>query len=254
MMLKPLAETPQDTLSQISYPENDTLEDRLLKARNIAEALFAHIRTDGMIRPGVRESDLNEQVCAMAERLFGIRQYWHKRIVRAGENTLCPYRENPENRVLRQNEIVYFDFGPVVERMGMEADFARTYVLGDNADHHALLADLSATWNAACDYFLRTPDITGRELYRYVEALAVEKGYGLAEGHCGHLLGIFPHEKRLGDGPSAYICPENDLPLNRPGNNGEQCVWILEVHLTRTDLGFGGFAEDLLLPGIRLSA
>jgi Xaa-Pro dipeptidase len=89
--------------------------------------------------------------------------------------------------------------------------------------------------------------MTGSMLYTYVQSLAEGKGYQLAEWHCGHLLGVFPHEKRMGEDPVNYICPENNVPMNRLAGNGEKRFWILEVHLTRADQQFGGFIEDLLI-------
>ena len=51
--------------------------------------------------------------------MFGTTKYWHKRIVRAGPNTLQPYRENRPDRVIGTDDIVFADFG-------------RTFVLGDD--------------------------------------------------------------------------------------------------------------------------
>jgi Xaa-Pro aminopeptidase len=71
--------------------------------------------------------------------MFGIRRYWHKRIIRAGPNTLQPYRENPPDRVIGADDIVFADFGPIFEEW--EADFGRTFVLGDDPVKHRLAAD-----------------------------------------------------------------------------------------------------------------
>ena len=62
--------------------------------------------------------------------MFGVSRHWHKRIVRAGPNTLQPYRENPPDRVIGADDIVFCDFGPIFEEW--EADFGRTFVLGDD--------------------------------------------------------------------------------------------------------------------------
>ncbi|MGW1618760.1 Imm21 family immunity protein [Streptomyces sp. NPDC002172] len=39
--------------------------------------------------------------------LFGTTRHWHKRIVRSGPNTLKPYRENPPDRVIAADDIVF---------------------------------------------------------------------------------------------------------------------------------------------------
>ena len=56
--------------------------------------------------------------------MFGVRKFWHKRIVRSGVNTLEPYRSNPEELTLRADDIVFFDFGPIFS--DWEADVGRT--------------------------------------------------------------------------------------------------------------------------------
>ena len=45
-----------------------------------------------------------------------------------GRNTLHPYKSNPENLLLKEDDILFIDFGPVFE--DWEADFGRTYVKG----------------------------------------------------------------------------------------------------------------------------
>ncbi len=55
------------------------------------------------------------------------RALWHKRIARAGRNTPLPYKENPPDFQIQDDDIVFFDFGPVFEEW--EADFGRTFIL-----------------------------------------------------------------------------------------------------------------------------
>jgi hypothetical protein len=52
--------------------------------------------------------------------MYGISRYWHKRIVRAGRNTLAPYDENPPDLTVGEDDIVFLDLGPVFEQW--EAD------------------------------------------------------------------------------------------------------------------------------------
>jgi Xaa-Pro dipeptidase len=73
----------------------ETLIAGLLDAQRKAEAVFSEIQTQGLIRPGAKESEINEAIYALAGSMYGISRYWHKRIVRAGRNTLAPYDENP---------------------------------------------------------------------------------------------------------------------------------------------------------------
>jgi Xaa-Pro aminopeptidase len=103
-----------------------TLE--LLAAQTKAAQLFQAVKTRELIRPGITESRLNEDIYALAKEMYGITTYWHKRIVRAGANTLLPYAENPPDLTLGEDDILFLDLGPVFE--AWEADFGRTFVLG----------------------------------------------------------------------------------------------------------------------------
>src|SRR5271168_3947439 len=100
----------------------------LLDAQRKAEALFAEIQAQSLIRPGAKESEINESIYALAGSMYGISRYWHKRIVRAGRNTLAPYDENPPDLAVGEDDIIFLDLGPVFEEW--EADFGRTFVIG----------------------------------------------------------------------------------------------------------------------------
>jgi Xaa-Pro dipeptidase len=101
---------------------------QLLEAQVKAEALFHEVEARGLIRAGITEQTLNADIYALAQEMYGITKYWHKRIVRAGKNTLLPYAENPPDLTLQEDDILFLDLGPVFENW--EADFGRTFVLG----------------------------------------------------------------------------------------------------------------------------
>jgi Xaa-Pro dipeptidase len=61
----------------------------LLQAQQKANELFHAIDKQGLIRANVLESRLNQDIYDLAQEMFGISTYWHKRIVRAGRNTLA---------------------------------------------------------------------------------------------------------------------------------------------------------------------
>jgi hypothetical protein len=67
----------------------------LRAAQTKAESPFQEIEVRGLIRANVTESRINEDIYALAKEMYGTTTYWHKRIVRAGRNTLLPYAENP---------------------------------------------------------------------------------------------------------------------------------------------------------------
>ena len=99
--------------------------NQLIEAEHKALHLFNEIEKKGLIIAHKSETILNKEIFELAFELFGVKKYWHKRIVRVGKNTLLPYRENPENLTIKEDDILFFDFGPVFEEW--EADLGRTY-------------------------------------------------------------------------------------------------------------------------------
>ncbi|MFD0311259.1 M24 family metallopeptidase [Streptomyces sp. NPDC127119] len=220
---------------------------RLLDAQAKAVRLFAEMEERGLIAPGRGEREVSDQVRDLANELFGTTRHWHKRIVRSGPNTLKPYRENPPDRLIGEDDIVFADFGPIFEEY--EADFGRTFVLGDDPVKHRLRDDLSEVFAAGRRFFESAPDITGQQLYAEVERLAASSGWELGGWHAGHLVGEFPHEKIDGAETESYITAANDAALRRPDKAGRRSHWILEVHLVDRERQFGGFFEELLTLG-----
>ncbi len=226
---------PTPNLNQIEHLRSAELQ---------AKQLFDEIDKRKLVRPGITEKELNNEVFELAYEMFGIRKYWHKRIVRAGKNTLCPYKENPPDLIIQADDILFFDFGPVFD--DWEADFGRTYVLGSDPDKLRLKDDIEWAWNQTKAYFDQHQDITGNELFRYVNSLAVSKGWSVGQEHCGHLVGFFPHERILGESRQHYIHPENKTPMRQPDPTGQTRNWILEIHFVDNQKQFGGFMEQLL--------
>jgi Xaa-Pro dipeptidase len=218
--------------------------ERLLDAQDKAEQLFDEIERRGMIRAGVGEQELSDEIRDLAADMLGVTRHWHRRIVRAGDNTLQPFLEHPPDRVITESDIVFLDLGPVFEEW--EADFGRTFVLGDDPDKHAVRDALPRVWQAGRDYFENHPDVTGAELFDVSVEVARAEGFGWGSHIAGHLLGEFPHKKIAGTDTEWYIMPGSNKPMRRADPSGRRCHWILEIHLIDTLRGFGGFYEQLL--------
>src|SRR5215208_1622101 len=105
-------------------------KEKLLNAEYISLRFFQAIEENNLIAAGKSEEQLNAELCDLALNMFGIEKHWHKKIVRTGKNTLAIYPDNPPNRTIEQEDILFIDFGPIVE--GYEADIGRTYVLGND--------------------------------------------------------------------------------------------------------------------------
>lgn len=221
--------------------------EQLVQAEKKAVELFDRLVELELIVPGITEKELNTAIYDLAEQAFGIRKFWHKRIVRAGKNTLLPYRENPPDLKLREEEILFLDFGPVFDEW--EADLGRTYVIGNNPLMHQLKSDVETVWSAGQAYFREHVEtITGSELYAFTQELAHEKGWEFGNVHAGHLIGKFPHEKVHPEEVWNYIHPDNKDQLSSSDKNGLPRYWIYEVHLVNREEQIGAFFEQLLLP------
>lgn len=218
---------------------------KLQEAEKKASQLFEEIQQRNLIKAGLSEKELNRQVYDLAYEMFGIKKYWHKRIVRAGSNTLLPYRHNPPDLILQTDDILFLDFGPVFD--DWEADFGRTFVIGSNSEKLKLQNDVALAWLDGRNYFFdRWDTISGADFFRFTERLAIKYGWQYGNEHCGHLIGNFPHEKLQGEEVTNYIHPENFTRMKAPDRNGNERFWIYEIHFIDRQNGFGGFYEQML--------
>jgi Xaa-Pro aminopeptidase len=216
----------------------------LLDAQAKAAELFHAVRTQGVLSPGARETEASDDIRDLAAQMFGVHRHWHKRIVRSGPNTLQPYRKNPPDRVIEADDIVFCDFGPIFAEW--EADFGRTYVLGDDPVKHRLCEDLPILFDAGRAHFEAHREITGEQLFSHVVDLAEQRGWEWGGTIAGHLVGQFPHEHIEGDDVYSTVMPGCDRPMRGLDCSGRICHWILEIHIVDRGRQIGGFHEELL--------
>jgi len=172
-----------------------------------------------------------------------VRRHWHKRVARAGPNTLMTYYDEPADRRIAEDDIVYLDFGPVFE--AWEADFGRTYALGGDPAKHRLIADLAIAFEAGRKLYQSTPQLTAGELYDFVAGLAAPRGWEFGAPTAGHLIGHFPHE--TSPDPTRFSIRHGcQTSLREPDEAGRQRHWILEIHFIDRARQIGGFYEELL--------
>ena len=218
---------------------------QLIDAENKAERLFQEIENRNIIQSGKTEKEINNEIYSLAFDLFGIKKYWHKRIVRSGVNTLFPYDENPKNLLVEEDDILFIDFGPIFEEW--EADYGRTYVIGQDPLKQRLVIDIEKAWHNANIFYHSQKDISGKKLYSYCCNLAKEMGWEFGGSIAGHLIGHFPHEKLEKEDKTNYIHPKNLINMNALDRNGNVRHWILEIHFVDRKLKIGGFFEQLLI-------
>jgi len=217
-------------------------ERALWDAQVRAEALFEAIVARGLIRAGIGESQLNEEIHAFARDAFGVLRHWHRRIVRSGENTLTTFRDDPPDRIITADDVVYLDFGPVFG--DWEADFGRTYVLGTDTRKHELVRDIAEAFRLGQSLYDSEPRLTAGQLYDYVASLATNAGWAFGNATAGHLVDRFPHHRD--PALRGTIASGNSALLREPLPSGELRHWILEIHFVDRQLGYGGFLEELL--------
>lgn len=216
------------------------LEDAEAKANH----LFQVIEERSIIVPFKTEKEINTEIFNLASELFGIEKYWHKRIVRAGENTLKPYDENPPDLTVQEDDILFLDFGPIFE--DWEADFGRTYVLGNDPYKIKMKNDIEKAWYEAQAWFDKQTSVSGSAFFNYAVALAKKYGWTFGGTIAGHLIGHFPHERLEPKNFGLYVHPDNHNDMFLPDANGNKRHWILEIHFVDTERKIGGFFEQLL--------
>lgn len=216
----------------------------LMLAEQKAKELFNAVEERGLIAAGKMESRLCREIAEVASQ-FEIENYWHKKIVRAGVNTLQPFNGNPADRMIQQDDIVVLDFGPIFQ--GFEADLGRTYVIGSDPLKLKLKEDVEAAWYQVKDWYFKQSSLTGSTLFNYVVELAAGYGYEFGNEIAGHIVGPFPHEQP--DDPNDLcldIHPDNHSSILLPDKNGNSRHWILEIQFIDRKNEIGGFFEQLL--------
>ena len=236
-------ESTASTTASIDALETERVTE-LRVAQEKAERLFHEIGARGLIRSGISESQLNEEIYALANEMYGIKTFWHKRIVRAGRNTLLPYDDNPPDLTIREDDILFLDLGPVFETW--EADFGRTFVLGSDPAKLKMKNDVELAFAAGKRFFEENPAVTSRELFLHAQSLASQFGWAFGGPIAGHLIGQFPHERIAGDKVTLYVHPDSNLPMRSLDEKGQKRHWILEIHFVDTERQIGGFYEELL--------
>ena len=74
--------------------------EKLIDAERKAAYLFKQIELLNIIQPEKTEKDINNSIYELAFNLFGIKKYWHKRIVRAGKS-INNFGNNFSNRLTK---------------------------------------------------------------------------------------------------------------------------------------------------------
>ncbi len=219
--------------------------DKIQFAQNTAAELFQTIEKNNLIVAGKSESQLNREVTELARNKFGVHTHWHKKIVRAGINTMAIYTDDPPDRIIQPDDLVIIDFGVVVD--GWESDYARTYVLGNDPRKIKLKNDVEKAWHEIQLWYRQQSSVKASDLFAMTRQKARAYGWTSAGDIAGHIVGKYPHEQPA-DPKSLEldVHPSNPNDMFMPDANGNKRHWILEVHFIDKEHGIGAYFEQLL--------
>ena len=86
----------------------------LQDAQDKANQLFEEISRD-LVRPWITEKQMSDEIKELGTKRHSVRTHWHKRVVRSGPNTLQPYAEDPPDRMIEEDDILFVDLGRSIE-------------------------------------------------------------------------------------------------------------------------------------------
>jgi Xaa-Pro aminopeptidase len=221
------------------------VKQKLFLAEQKAKELFKTIENRGLIVSGKSEKQLCDEILQIAKDDFGAENHWGKKIVRTGKNTLEPYVADPMDLIIKDDDILFFDFHPVFE--GWEADLGKTYVLGSDPLKLKIKADVEAAWHEGNAWFYKQNSLTGAAFFKYATDLAKRYGYEFGNAIAGHIIGAFPHEQP--DDPNDLcldVHPDNHTDILQLDKHGNKRHWMLELHFVDRANGIGAFFEQLL--------
>jgi Xaa-Pro aminopeptidase len=222
------------------------IKQKLFLAEKKARELFNAVEERGLIVSGKTEKQLCDEILQMAKNDFGVENHWGKKIVRAGINTLQPYAADPTDLVIKDDDILFFDFHPVFE--GVEADLGRTYVLGYDPLKLKIKKDVEAAWYEGNAWYFQQNNLTGAAFFNYATGLAKRYGYEFGNAIAGHIIGHFPHEQPEDPNDLCLdVHPDNHTDILQLDKHGNKRHWMLELHFVDSVNNIGAFFEQLLI-------
>jgi Xaa-Pro aminopeptidase len=102
-------------------------------------------------------------------------------------NTLQPYSGEAPDVMMKEDDIVFFDFHPIFE--GWEADFGRTYVLDNDPLKQKIKRDVESAWHEGNAWYFEQTKLTGAQFFTYTTDLAKRYGYEFGNDISGHIIG-----------------------------------------------------------------
>lgn len=230
-------------MEKIKFMED--IKQNLFLAEKKAIELFSTVEHRGLIVAGKTEKQLCDEIIQIAKDEFGVDNHWGKKIVRTGINTLQPYIADAPDLVIKEDDIVFFDFHPVFE--GWEADLGRTYVLGNDPLKQKIKKDVETAWYEGNSWYFKQTKLTGAQFYEYTCELAKRYGYEFGNAISGHIIGKYPHEQPEDPNDLCFdVHPDNHSDILQLDKIGNKRHWMLELHFVDRKNNVGAFFEQLL--------
>ena len=157
---------------------------RLKKAIAGTKAMYARARE--IIRPGLNELDMFNELQAVAVREFG------EMLTGTGNDYACGERGGPpRDRKIEDGELYILDLGPAYR--GYFADNCRAIAVGKPTDEQLAANEyITEVFNIVQRQV--KPGASCRKLFETVQAYLDSAPLGVFDHHLGHGIGLFPHE------------------------------------------------------------
>ncbi len=188
------------------------------------------LKFSSSITPGMNEKEAHQ----LFEQFLienNIEKKWHPTKLRMGINTTRSFKEESSDYILKENDIFFFDIGPVF--YDHEGDFGQTFTVGSDPALLKLSKAPEYIFNLTRKAW-KEEKLSGIGLYQFAEKEARKLDLKLNTNMYGHRLGDFPHalysREKLG---SIDFIPAPQL-------------WVLEIHLIDEKINRGAFFEDIL--------
>jgi methionine aminopeptidase len=146
---------------------------------------------------------------------------------------------------LQKDDILFIDYGIIAD--GWEADYARTYVLGDNPKKIKLKKDVEKAWHETQAWYRKQTKLKASDFFKYIVDKAASYGYTYGGEIAGHIVGAYPHEQPAD--PKSFdldIHPDNQNDMFLRDANGNERHWILEMHFVDKENNMAAYMEQLL--------
>ena len=190
-------------LAELGWVKEKSEIDSIAKAAAIADEALARVL--GLIRPGIRESELAAEL-EYQMMMLGSEKPAFETIIASGARSAMPHGL-ASHKKLKAGEFVTFDFGATVD--GYVSDMTRTVVVGKANQKQKKIYDIVLRSQLAGIKKVKA-GVMARDVDEACRKIIRKAGYGKNFGHgTGHGIGFYIHT-----GPRVGAQSEDKLQVN----------------------------------------